>query len=670
MRNNLDTPFLGLDFGGALHLDHPLCRGVWGWWPHADGAGGRVSEVARVSAADRYWTLNAAAGTAAWSVAESCPSKLPAITYDGGSNSYSVVSGSGGWGADGAQTYAVWVRNTGGSGATGVAVLNQGVNGAQVRIYYHTDGNFYFGAGGTFLAIGYSSVVTQNKWTHLTMVLGGPTNSVYVYKDGLPLGGTGTAFAAPSWADTSSAYIGRAVPQNGVWTGQITDLWRWTRYLTREEVYEFYQQSLRGYPGLIACPAAAPWALAVGTGGTAYTSAPDGACTTTGALSLSTMKAASGSSGGSGAFSGEVLKTFSGSGSLSGAVARLGYKALSGAVNGSGALSGLSAKVLDGAVQGLGTLSKQGSKLRGGTVIGSGALCKQDSRPTTGTIVTGGAVLLVGVKSTAGTVSGTGNLNSNAFKGVVGSVQGEGALSGVKRASLTVIGSTQPAGTIGLGTLKRTTGSVAPTAVRTIVLPDGAAVAVVGRANQWAEAMIRNASNQTIDALLLSTMAAPVGTGTTTVYVTIDGVQAQGTGTVTYSGRGVWTYGPTRAETNGAHVSFLFVNAMAVSVNVQVFPDTNPTGTGAVFVSHDYGGTGGLRYVDGDGMGIRGAAVTVYTRSDYDAGLLDNRYAVGRTTTDADGRWLTPVAVDPGTYKVVFSKPGSFGPDAVDLVVS
>jgi hypothetical protein len=103
--------------------------------------------------------------------------------------------------------------------------------------------------------------------------------------------------------------------------------------------------------------------------------------------------------------------------------------------------------------------------------------------------------------------------------------------------------------------------------------------------------MIKNTANQSISAVLINlTTGAPVAVGVTTVYVTIDGgVQALGVGTIENEGIGQWTYKPTQAETNGDSLAFLFVNALAISVNLQVYteplPGTYPatTPTGAVF---------------------------------------------------------------------------------------
>lgn len=86
--------------------------------------------------------------------------------------------------------------------------------------------------------------------------------------------------------------------------------------------------------------------------------------------------------------------------------------------------------------------------------------------------------------------------------------------------------------------------------------------------------MYRNVASQHIAAQLVSlTDGSNVTTGTTTVYVLKDGgTQATGTGTVAHEGNGCWSYAPTQAETDAAHVGFTFVNTSAVSVTVQTYP--------------------------------------------------------------------------------------------------
>jgi hypothetical protein len=86
--------------------------------------------------------------------------------------------------------------------------------------------------------------------------------------------------------------------------------------------------------------------------------------------------------------------------------------------------------------------------------------------------------------------------------------------------------------------------------------------------------MLRNTASQIIGGQLIATAdGSNVTSGTTTVYVTKDGgAQASGGGAVTHEGNGFWSYTPTQAETDAAHVAFTFVNALAITATVQVYP--------------------------------------------------------------------------------------------------
>lgn len=82
--------------------------------------------------------------------------------------------------------------------------------------------------------------------------------------------------------------------------------------------------------------------------------------------------------------------------------------------------------------------------------------------------------------------------------------------------------------------------------------------------------MIRNIANQYVHALLLTSAGAAVTTGTTNVFVSRDGnaQAAGGNTTATHLGNGVWRYTTTATDTDGDHVSFVFVNAGGVNANV------------------------------------------------------------------------------------------------------
>lgn len=91
--------------------------------------------------------------------------------------------------------------------------------------------------------------------------------------------------------------------------------------------------------------------------------------------------------------------------------------------------------------------------------------------------------------------------------------------------------------------------------------------------------MRKNVAGQTISCELISkTNGDAVTTGNTTVYVTGDGgtqaIGSVGSGLCTHEGNGLWSYGPSQAETNYTHVSFTFVNAAAITANAQTYTTT------------------------------------------------------------------------------------------------
>ena len=93
-------------------------------------------------------------------------------------------------------------------------------------------------------------------------------------------------------------------------------------------------------------------------------------------------------------------------------------------------------------------------------------------------------------------------------------------------------------------------------------------------------------------------------------------------------------------------------------------------GSGGVLVDHNYGGTDALRYVSPDNQGIAFAEIKAFASSDYAAGNRSGAYVQGRTQTGSDGRWKTPLALSAGSYKLVFSLPGRYGPDVHSLTVT
>jgi hypothetical protein len=85
-------------------------------------------------------------------------------------------------------------------------------------------------------------------------------------------------------------------------------------------------------------------------------------------------------------------------------------------------------------------------------------------------------------------------------------------------------------------------------------------------------------------------------------------------------------------------------------------------------IDHNTGGVDALRYVTPNGDPIENATIRVYDKAKWDAKLYAQ--VVGLVKTDADGRWLQPVLVPPGTTYVIQAQlPGTWGPNLVEVVV-
>jgi hypothetical protein len=143
--------------------------------------------------------------------------------------------------------------------------------------------------------------------------------------------------------------------------------------------------------------------------------------------------------------------------------------------------------------------------------------------------------------------------------------------------------------------------------------------------------MRKNISGQVVTAQLInSSDGSDVVTGTTTVYVTIDGgTQSAGAGTVAHEGNGTWSYAPTQAETNGNHVVFTFTHTSAITAAIQVYT-----------VSFDPHDTADL--------GLTNLDAAISTRSTFDAtsDAVANVTLVATTTNVTNDVGITQVGAD------------------------
>lgn len=83
-----------------------------------------------------------------------------------------------------------------------------------------------------------------------------------------------------------------------------------------------------------------------------------------------------------------------------------------------------------------------------------------------------------------------------------------------------------------------------------------------------------------------------------------------------------------------------------------------PTGEGSVRIDHNYSGTDSFRILDDDTfLPMDNAFIYIYLTEDYDAGRTNKtQYLKAWTTTNMDGRWSTPLYLDPGEYTILVIK--------------
>ena len=107
------------------------------------------------------------------------------------------------------------------------------------------------------------------------------------------------------------------------------------------------------------------------------------------------------------------------------------------------------------------------------------------------------------------------------------------------------------------------------------------------------------------------------------------------------------------------------LSAATVGSVALIAQGTALSGTGTTVVNHDTGGADELTYESSPGVGISGASVKAYVKTDYDADVLTIR---GQTITNDSGEWVNPLYLDSGTpYSIRFELPGQYGPDISDV---
>lgn len=93
-------------------------------------------------------------------------------------------------------------------------------------------------------------------------------------------------------------------------------------------------------------------------------------------------------------------------------------------------------------------------------------------------------------------------------------------------------------------------------------------------------------------------------------------------------------------------------------------------GVGSVAVDHNYGGTDALAVMTVDGVRIADATIRAYRAADYTAGNRSDAFVVAQTTTNVDGRWVTPMLLDPSSYVLLVFRQGVIQARTVNVTVT
>jgi hypothetical protein len=151
-----------------------------------------------------------------------------------------------------------------------------------------------------------------------------------------------------------------------------------------------------------------------------------------------------------------------------------------------------------------------------------------------------------------------------------------------------------------------------------------------------------------IDATITSRAAGTVFSGITSLANWLGALAGKTADTTTRAGINATTAGATYNETTDSQ------EAVRDRGDAAWVTGDSPSGDGDILVNHNYGGTDNL-IVEDDGTPVDGATILAYDATLYTAGIYT---VVASARTGSDGRWIAPMMLDAGTYKLVTSAPG------------
>lgn len=111
------------------------------------------------------------------------------------------------------------------------------------------------------------------------------------------------------------------------------------------------------------------------------------------------------------------------------------------------------------------------------------------------------------------------------------------------------------------------------------------------------------------------------------------------------------------------------INSIATLRDATSLKRSDLIGSGSNIVDHDYGGEDALAVMTRSGARIDQATIRAYLAADYNAGRRGTEFLVSQTTTNVEGRWVSPMMLDAGDYVLIIFKQGAIETKMVTLTV-
>jgi hypothetical protein len=237
-----------------VNLNHPLARGLVGWWLVYPGLGG--GQVWWDLANQNHGILNSmTASTNGWN-GTTRPGGFGSMLFDGSASYVSMPHQIDLMLNTSTITVSAWAYANGSSfPATDIGIVSSVFDGECVFTLagYHDSG----GGGSKQVSAGFYNggwnVVTQSDswsfgtWNHVVGTYNQSNLSIYI--NGVLNNTRSMGVALPSGA--MGWRIGRRWDQPNIWNGYIDDVRIYNRALSSAEVFDLYTNSRLGYPGLL-----------------------------------------------------------------------------------------------------------------------------------------------------------------------------------------------------------------------------------------------------------------------------------------------------------------------------------------------------------------------------------------------------------------------------------